>query len=198
MKFTRRDLLIGGAGAVAGLVLTPVPWKLLSDVSIWTQNFPWIPQPAHGPVETKYSTCTLCEAGCGIRVRMAANCPVGVAGVSESSANQGRAVPACLCRSPVELASPPIARSAPRRARGVLGGGRRRPFRKLVTRDPSPSSMAGREGPLRRCSKHLPESTAAATRPCSARRVRHSPLMPTGAGFPWLRLATIWKTRAPS
>ena len=89
MKLTRRDLLIGTAGAAAGLVLSPVPWKLLGDVSIWTQNFPWIPQPAHGPVETKCSTCTLCEGGCGIRVRMAAKCPVGVAGVSSHPLTKG-------------------------------------------------------------------------------------------------------------
>ena len=89
MKLSRRDLLIGGAGAMAGLVLSPVPWKLLGDVSIWTQNFPWIPQPAHGPVETKFSVCTLCEAGCGIRVRMAAKCPVGVAGVRSHPVSQG-------------------------------------------------------------------------------------------------------------
>ena len=41
-------------------MFTPVPWKLLDDVSIWTQNWPWIPQPAHGPVEVKQSFCTLC------------------------------------------------------------------------------------------------------------------------------------------
>ncbi|MGO8819378.1 MAG: hypothetical protein ACLQVG_32500 [Terriglobia bacterium] len=93
MKFTRRDLLIGTAGAAAGLVLSPVPWKLLSDVSIWTQNFPWIPQPAHGPVETKHSTCTLCDCGCGIRVRMAGNCPVGVAGVSGHPLTKGALCP---------------------------------------------------------------------------------------------------------
>ena len=93
MKFTRRDLLIGTAGAAAGLVLSPVPWKLLSDASIWTQNFPWIPQPAHGPVGTKYSTCTLCEGGCGIRVRMAGKCPVGVAGVSAHPLTKGALCP---------------------------------------------------------------------------------------------------------
>jgi anaerobic selenocysteine-containing dehydrogenase len=93
MKFSRRDLLMGGAGALAGFALTPVPWKLLSDVSIWTQNFPWIPQPARGPVETKYSVCTLCEGGCGIRVRMAANCPVGIAGVSSHPLTKGALCP---------------------------------------------------------------------------------------------------------
>jgi hypothetical protein len=49
MKLTRRDLLWGAAGT-AGLLVTPVPWKLLDDVSIWSQNWPWIPQPARGPV----------------------------------------------------------------------------------------------------------------------------------------------------
>jgi len=93
MKVSRRDLLIGSAGATAGLLLTPVPWKLLGDVSIWTQNFPWIPQPVHGPVETKYSVCTLCDGGCGIRVRMAANCPVGVAGVSSHPLTKGALCP---------------------------------------------------------------------------------------------------------
>src|ERR1019366_1152327 len=64
MKLTRRDLLWGVAGT-AGLLVTPVPWKLLDDLSIWSQNWPWIPQPAHGPVEVKQSFCTLCPHGCG-------------------------------------------------------------------------------------------------------------------------------------
>ena len=93
MKFSRRDLLVGGAGALAGFVLTPVPWKLLGDVSIWTQNFPWIPQPAHGPIETKYSACTLCDRGCGIRVRMAEKFAVGVAGARSHPLSQGALCP---------------------------------------------------------------------------------------------------------
>jgi anaerobic selenocysteine-containing dehydrogenase len=80
MKVSRRDLLIGSAGVTAGFLFTPVPWKLLGDVSIWTQNWPWIPRPVHGPVETKLSACTLCANGCGVRVRVAGNCPVGIAG----------------------------------------------------------------------------------------------------------------------
>src|SRR5438045_9622837 len=82
MKVTRRDLLAWSAGAAAGLLATPVPWKVLDDVSIWSQNWPWIPQPARGPVEVKQSFCTLCPKGCGLRVRMAAGRAVGVAGSS--------------------------------------------------------------------------------------------------------------------
>jgi hypothetical protein len=93
MKVTRRDLLVWSAGATAGLVFSPVPWKLLDDVSIWSQNWPWIPQPARGPVEVKQSVCTLCPHGCGIRVKMAGGWPVGVAGVSTHPLSRGALCP---------------------------------------------------------------------------------------------------------
>lgn len=93
MKLTRRDLLLWSAGATAGLLVTPVPWKLLDDVSIWTQNWPWIPQPARGPVEVKQSFCTLCPNGCGMRVRMAVGWPVGIAGVPSHPITRGALCP---------------------------------------------------------------------------------------------------------
>ena len=93
MKVSRRDLLLGTAGMTAGLVFTPVPWKLLGDVSIWTQNWPWIPQPAHGPVETRQTTCTLCAAGCGMRVRTAEGWPVGISGISTHPVTKGALCP---------------------------------------------------------------------------------------------------------
>jgi len=93
MKFSRRDLLMWGAGAAAGLVVTPVPWKILDDTSKWSQNWPWIPQPSRVPVETKVSACTLCPNGCGLRVRMAAGCPVGVAGLSTHPVSRGALCP---------------------------------------------------------------------------------------------------------
>jgi Molybdopterin oxidoreductase Fe4S4 domain len=89
MKFTRRDLLVWGAGAAAGIVATPVPWKVLDDVSIWSQNWPWIPQPPRGPVEVKASFCTLCPNGCGLRVKMSSGHAVGVAGMSTNPVNRG-------------------------------------------------------------------------------------------------------------
>ena len=38
--FNRRNfikLLVGGA---VGVHLTPLPWKLMDDIAIWTQNWP--------------------------------------------------------------------------------------------------------------------------------------------------------------
>lgn len=93
MKLTRRDLFVWGAGAAAGLAFTPVPWKLLDDTSIWSQNWPWIPQPARGPVELKHSFCTLCPRGCALKVRTAAGWPVGVAGVSSNPLTHGALCP---------------------------------------------------------------------------------------------------------
>ncbi|MGO9273410.1 MAG: hypothetical protein ACLQOO_24755 [Terriglobia bacterium] len=93
MKITRRDLLLFSGAATGGLLVTPVPWKLLSDVSIWTQNWSWIPQPTRGPVEVKQSFCTLCPNGCGMRVRMAAGWPVGVAGMGTHPISRGALCP---------------------------------------------------------------------------------------------------------
>lgn len=93
MKVTRRDLLVWSAGAAAGLLATPVPWKVLDDVSIWSQNWPWIPQPARGPVEVKQSFCTLCPKACGLRVRLAAGWAVGVAGSTAHPINRGALCP---------------------------------------------------------------------------------------------------------
>jgi anaerobic selenocysteine-containing dehydrogenase len=93
MKLSRRDLLVWSAGAAAGLLATPVPWKTLDDTSIWSQNWPWIPQPPRCPVETRQSVCTLCPKGCGLRVRMAAGSAVGVAGLSTHPLTRGALCP---------------------------------------------------------------------------------------------------------
>jgi len=93
MKVSRRDLLLGTAGLTAGIFFTPVPWKLLDDVSIWTQNWPWIPQPPRGPVSTKLASCTLCASGCALRVRMAAGFPVGISGSASHPLTKGALCP---------------------------------------------------------------------------------------------------------
>jgi menaquinone reductase, molybdopterin-binding-like subunit len=93
MKFSRRDLLMWGAGAAAGLIVTPVPWKILDDTSKWSQNWPWIPQPARGPAEFKQSGCTLCPNGCGLKVKMCGGWAVGTAGSSTHPVSRGSLCP---------------------------------------------------------------------------------------------------------
>jgi len=70
MKFGRRAFLQFTAGAVGGSLLTPIPWKLMDDSAIWSQNWSWRPSPERGPITKKSSVCVLCEGGCGIQVRL--------------------------------------------------------------------------------------------------------------------------------
>ena len=58
------------------MALTPVPWKLLDDVSIWTQHRRALPVPPAGPVSFRAASCTLCPGGCALRVRCVGARPV--------------------------------------------------------------------------------------------------------------------------
>jgi hypothetical protein len=89
MKLTRRDLLMLLGGGAVGTMLSPIPWKLLLDSSVWTQNWPWIPRPANGPVTVRYTACALCPAGCGVRARCVGGRPVSLAGLPSDPAGGG-------------------------------------------------------------------------------------------------------------
>jgi hypothetical protein len=78
MTVSRRDLLLGLGGGVAGLALTPVPWKLLDDLAIWTQHRRALPIPPRGEVSFHPAVCSLCSAGCALRVRCFGPRPVSV------------------------------------------------------------------------------------------------------------------------
>ncbi len=121
MKVTRRDLLVWSAGAAAGLMVTPVPWKLLDDTSIWSQNWPWIPQPARGPVEVKHVGLHAVSE----RMRDESKDGGGMAGGrrgSEQSSRQPRsAVPARLRSASTELASAAVADGSSRGGCFYLG-----------------------------------------------------------------------------
>src|SRR5512135_89539 len=80
MPVTRRDVLWGLGGGLAGAVLTPVPWKLLDDTAVWTQHRRALPVPPRGPVTFRPAACTLCPAGCAVRVRCVGPRPVSVVG----------------------------------------------------------------------------------------------------------------------
>ncbi|MBW1801799.1 MAG: molybdopterin-dependent oxidoreductase, partial [Deltaproteobacteria bacterium] len=104
MEFTRKDLLkqlyitrrniikliLGGA---AGIHLTPLPWKLMDDIAIWTQNWPWIPVPPVGEFNHAKSVCTLCPGGCGIEVRKVDERAVKIEGRTDYPVNPGGICP---------------------------------------------------------------------------------------------------------
>ncbi len=95
-NLTRRHLLKFVGGSAAGLLLTPVPWKTLDDVAIWTQNWSWIPTPPKGEIQTRFTTCTLCPAGCGVRARCVAGRPVSLSGVAGHPLSGGALCPVGL------------------------------------------------------------------------------------------------------
>ena len=70
MKIDRRSFLSFAIGGAAGTALSPLPWKLTDDLSIWSQNWDWTPVPQKGETTYVNSTCTLCPGGCGVSVRL--------------------------------------------------------------------------------------------------------------------------------
>ncbi len=93
IAFNRRNfvkLMVGGA---AGIHLTPLPWKLMDDIAIWTQNWPWVPVPPVGEFSHETSICHLCPGGCGIEVRKVDNRPVKIEGRTDYPVNPGGICP---------------------------------------------------------------------------------------------------------
>ena len=78
---TRRNLLKLLGGSAVGLMITPIPWKILDETAKWSQNWSWTPVPRNGKISFKYTTCTLCPMACGVRARCVDNQPVSLMGI---------------------------------------------------------------------------------------------------------------------
>ncbi|HTX36659.1 MAG TPA: hypothetical protein VME43_16640 [Bryobacteraceae bacterium] len=78
---TRRELFKFAGGSAMGLLLTPAPWRLITDTALWSENWPGIPRPARGEIRAKFTHCGLCAAGCAVRARCVGEQPVSLAGV---------------------------------------------------------------------------------------------------------------------
>ncbi len=89
MGITRRSLLQLMAGASAGAMLTPIPWKLLDDVSIWTQNWFLTAKLPRGETAFRFATCGQCSGGCGIRVRTLGGEPISITGQDAHPGSRG-------------------------------------------------------------------------------------------------------------
>ncbi len=116
MPVSRRDLLLGLGGGAAGLALSPVPWKLLDDLAIFTQHRRALPIPPRGEVSFRPAVCPLCPAGCALRVRCYGPRPVSV--VAEPNHPLGRG--ACALGLTLhQLAFHPLRLLAPAERRGT-------------------------------------------------------------------------------
>jgi anaerobic selenocysteine-containing dehydrogenase len=89
MNITRRELLTFAGGSILGALFTPIPWKLLDDSAIWTQNWSLIPRLPRGPETFTFTGCTLCPGGCAVKARRVNGHPVSLVGVAGHSLSNG-------------------------------------------------------------------------------------------------------------
>ncbi len=122
MKLSRRCFLSFGIGAAAGITLSPLPWKLTDDISIWTQMWPWTPVPPDGAYTYENTVCTLCPGGCGISVRKVDERAVQIAGLDGHPVNQGGTC--ILGSSGLQLLYGPFRVESPMKRTGERGEGR--------------------------------------------------------------------------
>ena len=143
MKVDRRSFLSLVVGGAAGIHITPLPWKLIDDVSIWTQNWPWTPSPEKGEASFVHSTCSLCPGGCGITVRKINDRAVKIEGMKGHPINDGGLC--ILGLSGLQLLYGPTRIGGPLKRVGARGEGRWEP----ITWSEAIKSVATRLGELR-------------------------------------------------
>ena len=87
----RRGFLKFIGGAAVGTLATPVVWKGLDDISIWSQNWPWIPSLQYGNHENTYvrTVSKLCPAAGATKIRLVGGRPVRVLSDPESPLGGG-------------------------------------------------------------------------------------------------------------
>ena len=87
----RRGFLKFIGGGAVGTLLTPVVWKGLDDISIWSQNWSWIPSLQYGNNDNTYvrTVSKICPSAVGTRVRLVGGRPVRVLGDPESPLSHG-------------------------------------------------------------------------------------------------------------
>ncbi|MBW1696223.1 MAG: molybdopterin-dependent oxidoreductase [Deltaproteobacteria bacterium] len=121
MKIDRRSFLSFVIGGAAGTSLSPLPWKLTDDLSIWTQNWPWTPVPPDGEVSYVNSVCELCPGGCGITVRKIDDRAIKIEGMKGHPVNDGRIC--ILGLSGLQLLYGPTRITTPLKRSGKRGSG---------------------------------------------------------------------------
>jgi len=111
MALDRRGFLKFVAGGVIGTGLTPLPWKVVDDVSIWTQNWPWIANIPDGEIHSAPALVKLGQPEYGIRVTKVEDRPVTASGNPDHPLSRGAIDP--LAASSVQLLHSPSRISQP-------------------------------------------------------------------------------------
>lgn len=93
MGIDRRSFISLVAGGVAGSLFTPVVWKTLDDVSIWSQNWSWIPRLKYGEEAKAPALCKLGSDAYGIKIKTVAGNPVVAEGNPDHPLSQGAICP---------------------------------------------------------------------------------------------------------
>ncbi len=93
MTSTRRDLFKFAGGAAVGALSTPAPWRLLTDTALWSETWPGVPRPVRGEIRSRYTNCSLCDAGCAVRARCVGDRPVALMGLPEHPFTRGALCP---------------------------------------------------------------------------------------------------------
>ena len=116
MGLDRRAFLGLVAGGAVGTMFTPIPWKLLDDVSIWTQNWSWIPRVPKGQIDYVTTTSKLCPAGEGLKIMRVAGNPISAAGNPDHPLSRGGV--SALARSEVYMLYSPARVKSPMKKSG--------------------------------------------------------------------------------
>ncbi len=90
MGLDRRGFIQFLVGGAVGSLFTPIPWKLTDDISIWTQNWPWVPRIPRGENGYIPTTSKLCPSACGMRVRTVKGLPVRTLGDPKNPLSGGK------------------------------------------------------------------------------------------------------------
>ncbi len=89
MGLDRRAFITFVAGVAAAAPLTPLAWKPVDDISIWTQNWQWTPKLPNRAVYFSQMASKMDPSGAGIRVALAGDNPCAVYGDTEQPLSRG-------------------------------------------------------------------------------------------------------------
>ncbi len=107
----RRSFIQFSVGGTLGLLVTPAMWKVTDDVSIWTQNWGWIPKLKNGAVEDVPAVSKLCPNACAVKVRTVNGEPFATQGDADNPLSQGGICP--VCANGVQMMNNPVRVNGP-------------------------------------------------------------------------------------